>query len=187
MIKNLITLNDTVELMKSSDYQDRFVAEFIQTLIRYERLKAFNTKIQAAKDTLGAECEVEMPEHDCPDELLLEQQRIMGNLLHIYEKRAVIEDIDLADVIAYLAYAKKKKAPSCATENNFSLKKCPIKVGDKVHYIEKDEDNVVTFHPYIVRGIALVDGKWFALDSEMELNEVDTEWCVVGYNGPEVV
>lgn len=38
-------LNNTVELMNSSDYKDRFKAEYYQTKIRYEKLKKFNTKI----------------------------------------------------------------------------------------------------------------------------------------------
>ena len=38
---------------------------------------------------------VEMPKHDCPDELLRQQQRIMGEYLHVLEMRAVIEGIEL--------------------------------------------------------------------------------------------
>ena len=44
-------LNNTVELMNSSDYRDRFKAEYYQTKIRYEKLKKFNTKIEAAYAT----------------------------------------------------------------------------------------------------------------------------------------
>ena len=90
-----IELKDTIVPMCSADYKDRFVAEYIQLKIRYERLKAFNTKIKAALLSFGEECEVEEPKHDCPAELLREQQRIMGELLHVLEVRAVIEGIDL--------------------------------------------------------------------------------------------
>lgn len=90
-----IELKDTIAPMCSADYKDRLVAEYIQLKIRYERLKAFNTKIKAALLSFGEECEVEEPRHDCPDELLREQQRIMGELLHVLEVRAVIEGIDL--------------------------------------------------------------------------------------------
>ena len=46
-----VGLTDTVNLMESSDYKDRFVAEYVQTKIRYEKLKAFNNKIEAAFKT----------------------------------------------------------------------------------------------------------------------------------------
>ena len=108
---------DTVHLMLGEDYKDRFVAEYRQTKIRYERLKRFNTKIEAARrqrsgnpvdwtgmvsQILGAKSVTENdnkwvtePKHDCPEELLREQQRVMGEYLHILEVRAVIEGIDL--------------------------------------------------------------------------------------------
>ena len=88
-------MKDTIAPMCSADYKDRFVAEYIQLKIRYERLKAFNTKIKAAVLSFGEECEAPMPKHDCPDELLREQQKLMGELLHVLEVRAVIEGIDL--------------------------------------------------------------------------------------------
>ena len=105
-------LKDTVEMMNSADYKERFIAEYRQTKIRYEKLKAFNTKIEASHRTGGdiarnsIPCRldptsyngckvVEMPKHDCPEELLREQQSIMGQYLHILETRAVIEGIDL--------------------------------------------------------------------------------------------
>ena len=83
------TLEDTCGLMASGDYKDRFKAEYFQTKIRYERLKAFNNKIEASNMTM------QCPVHDCPDHLLREQQRVMGEYLHILEVRAVIEHIDL--------------------------------------------------------------------------------------------
>lgn len=108
-------LKETIELMQSGDYRERFKAEYLQTKIRYEKLKAFNTKIEAAYRTggnvprdsnavrpecCGAECSVvvEMPKHDCPDDLLREQQRVMGEYLHLLEVRAVIEGIDLVHI-----------------------------------------------------------------------------------------
>lgn len=81
----------TVEGMLSPDYKERFKAEYQQTKIRYEKLKAFNTRIRAA-EIKGS---VEMPEHDCPLDLLRDQQRAMGEYLHCLEIRAVIEGIDL--------------------------------------------------------------------------------------------
>ena len=97
-------LKNTIVLMNSADYKERFKAEYYQTKIRYERLKAFNNKIEAANMTshvdpypCGGFCgkKVEMPKHDCPDYLLRDQQRTMGEYLHFLEVRAVIEGIEL--------------------------------------------------------------------------------------------
>ena len=90
-------LKDTVGAMCSDDYKARFVAEYHQTKIRYEKLKRFNTKIEAVDrvQCFGEEPKLEAPKHDCPIELLREQQNIMGRYLHILEVRAVIEGIEL--------------------------------------------------------------------------------------------
>ena len=88
-------LKNTVSAMTSLDYKDRFIAEYQQTKIRYEKLKSFNTRIAAARVTAKSGKAVEMPRHDCPDRLLLEQQAVMGKYLHVLEVRAVIENIDL--------------------------------------------------------------------------------------------
>lgn len=93
----VVDLQDTAELMKSADYKERFKAEYYQTKIRYEKLKAFNTKIEAARRTQFS-CQgavVDLPKHDCPDDLLLEQQTAMGQYLHILEVRAQIEGVEL--------------------------------------------------------------------------------------------
>ena len=84
-------LKDTVVQMESSDYKERFVAEYNQTKIRYEKLKAFCNRIEAAQII-----DVEPPKHDCPLGLLREQQRCMGQYLHLLELRAVIENIEIA-------------------------------------------------------------------------------------------
>jgi hypothetical protein len=85
----------TVDGMLSADYKERFKAEYQQTKLRYEKLKAFNNRIEAADMTSGMPNAVEMPKHDCPLYLLKEQQRAMGEYLHILEIRAVIEKIEL--------------------------------------------------------------------------------------------
>ena len=89
-------LKNTIDMMNSSDYKERFKAEYYQTKIRYERLKAFNTKIEASYRTQH-DCEerVEMPKHDCPYHVLKDQQKAMGEYLHLLELRAVIEKINL--------------------------------------------------------------------------------------------
>ena len=90
-------LKDTIQLMTDSDYRKRFIAEYWQTKIRYEKLKDFCNKIEAKeryKATL--DCNVT---HDCSYMLLRSQQTVMGELLHILELRAIIENIDLEQPI----------------------------------------------------------------------------------------
>lgn len=94
-------LKDTIELMTSKDYKERFVAEYWQLKIRYEKLKAFCNKIEATElynESLGCtkqHLRKEEPKHDCPVHLLRNQQRTMGELLHTLEIRAEIENINL--------------------------------------------------------------------------------------------
>lgn len=89
-------LQETVTMMNSADYKERFKAEYYQTKIRYEKLKAFNNKIEASEIThYGCTKQIEMPKHDCPSDLLRQQQSVMGEYLHLLEVRAVIEGIEL--------------------------------------------------------------------------------------------
>ena len=86
----------TVAGMLSPDYKERFKAEYQQTKIRYEKLKAFCNRIEAARHTMGSDSnKIEEPKHDCPFDLLRGQQRAMGEYLHYLEIRAVIEGIEL--------------------------------------------------------------------------------------------
>lgn len=84
-------LRDTIHDMTSDDYKQRFIAEYEQTKIRYEELKALNTKIEAHKRNVYTF----EPKHDSPDDVLREQQAAMGQYLHILELRAVLENIEL--------------------------------------------------------------------------------------------
>lgn len=52
--KNNMELKETVELMNSEDYKERFVAEYRQVKIRYEKLKNFCNKIEV-ETMLGKE------------------------------------------------------------------------------------------------------------------------------------
>ncbi len=88
-------LKETIEMMNSNDYKERFKAEYHQTKIRYEKLKKFNTRIEAAKEMIYEGKKADMPKHDCPDHLLVDQQHAMGNYLHFLEVRAEIEGIEL--------------------------------------------------------------------------------------------
>ena len=96
-------LKETIDLMLSSNYKERFIAEYRQTKIRYEKLKNFCNKIEV-ETMLGKE----VTKHDCPLQLLREQQKYMGLYLSILEKRALIENIKLDDKFKSLTIAESK-------------------------------------------------------------------------------
>lgn len=79
-------LVETVNLMNSDDYKERFKAEYYQTKIRYDKLHKMIIKYEAG--TLEF-----IPE--CPIEILKEQKMYMGNYLRSLEIRAEIEQIEL--------------------------------------------------------------------------------------------
>lgn len=81
-----ITLKDTVNLMLSDDYKDRFKAEYFQTKLRYDKLHRMIIKLEA--DTLDFEPK-------CSIITLRDQALYMGEYLHCLEVRAEIEGIDL--------------------------------------------------------------------------------------------
>lgn len=81
-------LKDTVEMMNSSDYKERFKAEYLQTKIRYDKLHAMIVKYEAG--TLDFD-------PDCSLELLKSQASTMGQYLYALEVRAQVEKIDLND------------------------------------------------------------------------------------------
>lgn len=90
--KPVFNLGGTISDMMSADHKRRFVAEYIQTKIRYEKLKNLNNKYlatkESGKDYLGFK-------PSCSLELLVRQQRFMGEYLCCLEQRAVIEGIEL--------------------------------------------------------------------------------------------
>lgn len=79
-------LKDTIELMNSSDYNDRFKAEYQQVKIRYEKLHKMLVKWDAG--TLDFE-------PTCSKALLMEQERYMREYIRCLETRAEIECVDL--------------------------------------------------------------------------------------------
>jgi hypothetical protein len=79
-------LKDTIELMQSSDYKDRFKAEYYQTKIRYDKLHKMLIKYEA--NTLNFEPK-------CSLDLLSTQASYMGYYLKMLEIRAEIEGISL--------------------------------------------------------------------------------------------
>lgn len=81
-----MTLADTVELMGSDDYKDRFKAEFYQTRIRM--LKLFDMLDNWDAGTLGF-----VP--TCARYLYLMQVKGMGIQVRAMRRRAKIEGIEL--------------------------------------------------------------------------------------------
>lgn len=79
-------LKDTIDLMNSDDFRDRFVAEYCQTKIRYEKLHKMLIKYEAGTLNFEPKCSLE---------LLSEQAKHMGLYLKCLEIRAEIEGIEL--------------------------------------------------------------------------------------------
>lgn len=122
----MMKLKDTVTMMNSEDYKERFKAEYLQTKIRYEKLKAFNNKIEAAERTQYMAKAVTMPTHDCPLDLLREQQALMGQYLHLLEVRAVIEGVEL-DGIDGEKHSLLEKLKESAPSFDYTLQTSPLK------------------------------------------------------------
>ena len=82
-------LKDTVEMMVSDDYKERFVAEYTQLKIRYDKLYAVLEKYAADKLDFKP---------TCPIEILYEQLDHMEAYLSVLETRAKYEGIELPAV-----------------------------------------------------------------------------------------
>ena len=85
----MITLSDTARLMLSKDHKARFLAEYYQTKIRYDRLHKMCVAYEAGTLKFRPRCSLEM---------LGRQAAYMGNYLKCLEIRAEIEDIDLLNI-----------------------------------------------------------------------------------------
>ena len=84
--KRPMELTDTAELMSSSDYKDRFKAEYGQVAIRCKKLKAMLEKWD--KEELNFT-------PTCPRSLYEFQVRTMEDYIAILQARAVIEGVAL--------------------------------------------------------------------------------------------
>ena len=77
---------ETIELMTSEDYKERFKAEYYQTKLRYDKLHKMLVKIEAGTLEFMPTCKVD---------LLLRQAHHMEEYLHVLEIRAEVERIEL--------------------------------------------------------------------------------------------
>lgn len=82
----MMELKDTIMGMTSNDYKDRFVAEYTQLKIRYEKLLNMCEKWDNGKLNFTP---------ICPRELYNEQLKYMFSYLCILEERAQLERIGL--------------------------------------------------------------------------------------------
>ena len=88
-MERITELDQTIPLMESKDYKERFRAEYLQTKIRYGKLLRMCVKYEAG--TLDFK-------PNCPLDVLIDQKAVMGRYLYCLEVRAEIEGIDLREV-----------------------------------------------------------------------------------------
>lgn len=81
-------LSETVEMMNSAEYKERFKAEYLQLKIRIQGLSTMLDKYK--KGTLPFKPE-------CSYDLLNSQLRVMTQYAMTLEQRSVIEHIDLSE------------------------------------------------------------------------------------------
>lgn len=80
-------LKDTIEMMQSEDYKERFKAEYFQTKIRYDKLHKMIIKYEAKTLDFTPTCDID---------LFKDQARAMVMYLNTLEIRAEVEGIDLS-------------------------------------------------------------------------------------------
>lgn len=85
-----MVLKDTVEMMCSADYKERFKAEYAQLVIRYYGLRNMLEKWD--NGTLDFE-------PTCPRSTYNLQIKAMTDYIAVLEARAVMENVGLEDVI----------------------------------------------------------------------------------------
>lgn len=86
MSKRIIALEDTVELMTSSDYRERFAAEYEQLIIRYNGLRNMLDKWDRNELDFTP---------TCPRSTYNMQTKAMTDYIAVLEARAVMEGIVL--------------------------------------------------------------------------------------------
>ena len=85
----MMELKDTVELMTSSSWEDRFVAEYLQTKIRYEKLHDLIVKREVGIETFKTPISLDSWKA---------QANYMGLYLYELEKQAALHGINLPRV-----------------------------------------------------------------------------------------
>lgn len=79
-------LKDTIEMMNSADYKERFKAEYQQVVIRYQKLKTMLDKWDNGELNFNP---------TCPRSTYNMQIKAMTDYIAVLEARAVMEDVVL--------------------------------------------------------------------------------------------
>lgn len=79
-------LKDTIELMKSTDYKDRFKAEYFQVKIRYDKLNVIYRKMRDGTLEFTP---------TCPKKLYIRQLAAIAQYIDVLQQRAELEGINL--------------------------------------------------------------------------------------------
>ena len=79
-------LKETIEMMQSEDYRERFKAEYQQNVIRFQKLRAMLEKWDKGELNFTP---------DCPRGVYNLQIRAMADYIAVLEARAAIEGIAL--------------------------------------------------------------------------------------------
>lgn len=85
-MKPVTELRDTVEMMNSEDYKERFKAEYAQVVIRYQKLKGMLDKWDNGELNFNP---------TCPRSTYNMQIKAMTDYIAVLEARAVMEGIVL--------------------------------------------------------------------------------------------
>lgn len=83
---NIMELENTIDMMMSTDYKERFKAEYYQVKIRAEKLAAMLKKWDSGDLDFNP---------TCPRELYNDQISAMNQYLEVLEARAELEGVSL--------------------------------------------------------------------------------------------
>ncbi len=84
----MMELKETVEMMNSADYKERFKAEYQQVVIRYQKLAAMLEKWDNGELNFTP---------TCPRSTYNMQVRAMADYIAVLEARAVMEGVELGE------------------------------------------------------------------------------------------
>ena len=84
----MMELKETVEMMTSADYKERFKAEYQQVVIRYQKLAAMLEKWDNGELNFTP---------TCPRSTYNMQVRAMTDYIAVLEARAVMEGVELGE------------------------------------------------------------------------------------------
>lgn len=90
MDKRPMELKDTATMMESSDYKERFKAEYLQVALRYHKLSAMLEKWDRGELNFNP---------TCPRSTYNMQIKAMTDYIAVLEARAVMENIDLEGIL----------------------------------------------------------------------------------------